>query len=236
MTMKDKISSASRHASVLNAVLTGISRYVRLPLPPEKAARAAGVSEKDLLATLKALRRKGRLDGELDRRVSLQKLLDEELCRPAHLVGAPLLDAEEIRAGEFLPRKGRRDRRPFVTLAVPREYAGSVVRFCAFLVDDNVMAPLHIFKGDAVVCAIGLPPRDGAPVLCVLPEDGHVCVRCFFRNQTMLRELADPERKQVSFAAFDPDRVGVVGPIISVQRFIRSWRRYGGPETPEAEA
>ena len=83
---------------------------------------------------------------------------------------------------------------------------------------------------------LSVPEKERPPVLCVLPEDGHVCVRCFFRNQTMLRELADPERKQVSFAAFDPDRIGVVGPVISVQRFIRSWRRYGGPETPEAEA
>jgi len=194
----------------------------RLPHSLRRAAELTGFTVREIRSALTALGRAGELDRELDRQIVLQSALDDRYCRPRHLVCAPLLTAEEIRRGDFMPQTS--GDRPYVTLTMPREYARGGTRLCAFIVTDDVMEPLHILRGDAAVCAIGLPPRNGAPTLCVLPSSKEVCVRCCFTD-AMFPTLAAPDRRHSEYCIVDPHHTTLIGPVISVQRFQITWRR-----------
>ena len=199
-----------------------ISGSLRLPMKQKDAAVAIGAGEKELHDALVAMYKEQLIDHEIACRVEVQDLVDKEFCRSANLVSAPLLSAEDIRSGRLVPEKSAE--RPFFTVALPREFAGSSVRYCSFLVPDNVMAEVGICRGDVAVCAIGLPARRGSPVLCIIPDSGMVCIRRFNLTHASWCGLSDPERKNVVLFSGMPDERVVIGPVVSIQRFCHSWR------------
>ncbi len=199
-----------------------ISGFLRLPLPVAEAADLLGVPETELRQALAAMYKAHLIDDGIACRVEVQDLVDREFCRMVNLVSAPLLSAEEIKAGKLVPDKG--EERAFFTVALPREFAGNSVRYCSFLVPDNLMSSTGICRGDVAVCGIGLPARRGSPVLCIMPKNGNVCVRTYHLTHASWCELSDPERKDVAVFSEEPDRRIVIGPIVSIQRFCHSWR------------
>ena len=209
------------HQAILDTLMKELPYWRALPVTVNTASEMTGIPAKEIRAALRAARAAGLLDREMDLRVSFQRILDERYSRSAHLVCAPLLTADEIRQRDFVPKKT--NRRPFLTLAVPREFAQNQFRLFSYVVEDDAMAPVHILKGDAVICGVGLTPQNNAPALFHLP-DGRVLVRIFYQSSLMLVEMRTPGSRRVEFFYPDLDKFPAIGPIISVQRFCRSWR------------
>ncbi len=216
-----------RQNELYAALKEKISGFLRLPLSVKDAAAAVGADEAELRDALVAMYKNNLIDNSIACRVEVQALVDKEFCRAVNLVSAPLLSADDIRSGRLVPEKS--EKREFFTVALPREFAGSSVRYCSFLVPDNVMAGEGIRRGDVAVCGISLPVRRGSPVLCILPETKEVCIRSFNQTHTAWCELSDPERTSVTLFAESPDEKVIIGPVVSVQRFCHSWR----PGMPE---
>lgn len=217
-----------KYQQLRDVVLNAIPRNVNFPLDLYRTADMLAVPYRGLVKILKEMRHKKLLDRELDRRIQLQPILDDEYLSSTHLVSAPLLTPEEIRNGQLVPGDANR---PFLTLALPREFAGTG-RYFSFQVTDDVMVKHHIRKGDIVVCCVGQFPRQYAPVVCVLP-DGQVCVRTFHLINTPFFEIETPEHENIGVFSYYDDWDMIAGIVVSVQRYIMAWEgSYAKPVNP----
>ena len=194
------------------------------PRPVQPVAKELGIPTQELRNLLEKLLKEGLMTPDLDRRIMIQKTLDEKYLNVTEMVAAPLLTANEIRERRMFPG---REPRHFSAVTLPREFAGNALRFCSFVIPDNAMGPLQMWERQVAVCAMGLIPRQGAPVLCILPVSQTVCIRCCYQRDNRMYELSDPERTQVVFFddAYYPDHV--IGPIVAVQRFCDTFLKAG---------
>lgn len=179
-------------------------------------ARQFGMSTAKLRNFLALLIKKGLVTLRLDKRVLIQKELDKKYINVTEMVSAPLLTANEIREKRLYP--GWEPRR-FSAVSLPREIAGNKWRYCSYVVPDNALGPLHMWENQIAVCAIGMLPRPGAPVLCILPGSEYVCIRCCVRLTDDVVELYDPERLDVRRIQTWEYGERVIGTIVSTVRF-----------------
>lgn len=207
---------------------------LRYPRTVQRVAQEFGMSTQKMRNFLALLFKERLLTPRLDRRVLIQKTLDKTYLNVTEMVAAPLLTADEVREKRFFPGRAPRS---FSAVALPREFAGNRLRFCSFTVPDNALGPLHIWERQVAVCAIGMLPRQGAPVLCILPrtEDDYVCVRCCAQIDDETYELYDPERLQVRYVSADDYSDHIIGPIVSTLRFLDTWRKPGEPMLKKEE-
>ena len=106
----------------------------------------------------------------------LQKRYHRRFCKLAKLISVPVFTSEEIIAGNFEIKEGRRNKQRSVTIQKNPLYGDDLICF-AMNMPDNCMAHDGICRGDGVVVAANLRPSQGDMVACIIPGGSTVTVR-----------------------------------------------------------